>query len=258
MKVLLGLLPRLTLCAGAIIRWHLMRSAVRGNIPAGLNWSAVDVGCGRGEYSLWMSRLPQVKQVVGLDAMEGDETGAFFTLRRRGASKVQWIKGAFRAETILDRSPFHLLLCVDVLEHIADDETFLRELARCGAPKARLILHVPARSQWHPLTSAKEELERQLLPGVGQHAREGYFSDELRARLANNGWEMEKAEATFGRPAAIICDMDYALSLKGAIGYPARALLIPLAIGVALYELLAPPRSGNGWMVVSTLKDASA
>jgi 2-polyprenyl-3-methyl-5-hydroxy-6-metoxy-1,4-benzoquinol methylase len=252
--VLFGLLPRLTLCAGAVIRWHLVRTYIRRNLPAGSDWSALDVGCGRGEYTLWMSRLPQAAGVVGVDAMEGDEAGAFFPAGSQAASKIKLIKGAFSADTMRGRQPFHLLLCVDVLEHIADDETFLQELACCGAPGARLILHVPARSQWHPVSSAKEELERQLLPGVGQHVREGYSADELSARLAGNGWRVEKTKATFGRMAALVCDIDYALSIrKRRIWHPVRALLIPAAIAIAWYESFIAPRSGNGWLVVSTL-----
>ncbi|HMF75061.1 MAG TPA: methyltransferase domain-containing protein [Bryobacteraceae bacterium] len=226
---------------------------VRQNIPPASNWSALDVGCGRGEYTLWMSRLPRAAGAVGLDEMEGDAAGAFFPTGRKDAPKITLIKGLFHADAIRDRLPFHLLLCVDVLEHILDDETFLRDLARCGAPRARLILHVPARSQWHPLPSAKEELDRQLLPGVGQHVREGYSAGELRARLAANGWTVEKTGATFGRAAALLCDLDYALSLRGPIWRPVRAFFIPLAIAIALYESVVTPASGNGWLVVSSL-----
>jgi SAM-dependent methyltransferase len=183
--------------------------------------------------------------VVGVDE--------FFPAHRQSASKIKWMTGAFSAEALKERRPFQLLLCVDVLEHIADDEMFLRDLARCGDPGARLILHVPARSQWHPVPSARKELERQLQPGIGEHMREGYSAAELRDRLAANGWRVQETEATFGRAAALICDFDYALSLKGRLWYPVRALLIPAAIAVAWYESWVTPRSGNGWLVVSAL-----
>lgn len=257
MILLFGLLPRLTLCTGAVIRWHLVRACVRRNIPSAASWSALDVGCGRGEYALWMSQLPNAAEVLGLDEMGGDEAGAFLSTEGKGGSKVTLRKGLFRADALRDYLPFHLLLCVDVLEHILDDETFLRGLAGCGVARARLILHVPAQSQWHPLFSARQELERQLQPGVGQHVREGYSAAELSARLAGSGWTVEKAAATFGKAAALLCDFDYVLSLKGSIWYPVRALLLPLAIAIAWYEAYFAPRSGNGWLFVSTLnKDA--
>ena len=211
----------------------------------------MDVGCGRGEYSLWISRLPGVNRVVGLDEMDGDQAGEFLDLPVAVAKKVVLIPARFDRRVVRDYTPFDLILCVDVLEHILDDSGFLADIAECASRDALLILHVPARPQWHPVASARRELERQLLPGVGQHVREGYSAEEIHALLAKAGWIAHSVKATFGWAGALVCDVDYSLSLKGLRWLLVRAVLAPLSLLASLYEMKCGTERGNGWLVVS-------
>jgi len=78
---------------------------------------------------------------------------------------------------------FDVVLAFDVLEHVADDAGFLRELARVLAPGGALAIHVPA---WPSLWSRHDE--------VLEHKRR-YTRRSLRAllggsplRIAYLGW----------------------------------------------------------------------
>ncbi|MCC6847853.1 MAG: methyltransferase domain-containing protein [Deltaproteobacteria bacterium] len=67
---------------------------------------------------------------------------------------------------------FDIVLAFDVLEHVADDARFLRELARVLAPGGALAIHVPA---WPSLWSRHDE--------VLEHKRR-YTRRSLKALLA--------------------------------------------------------------------------
>jgi glycosyltransferase involved in cell wall biosynthesis len=74
------------------------------------------------------------------------------------------------------------ILCLNVLEHVADDRTALRRLAQSLVPGGRVILLVPAH---HRLYGA---IDRAI------HHQRRYEGDELRARLAEAGFAVEHVE----------------------------------------------------------------
>jgi SAM-dependent methyltransferase len=92
-------------------------------------------------------------------------------------------------------SAFELVLSVHVLEHVADDHTALRELARVMMPEATAILLVPADLQ-QPVTledpAVVEPAERLRLYGQEDHVR--LYGRDVVDRLALAGLEVEVIE----------------------------------------------------------------
>jgi len=82
----------------------------------------------------------------------------------------------------LDVHRLDTILCLNVLEHVADDRTALRRLAESLVPGGRLILLVPAH---HRLYGA---IDRAI------HHQRRYEGEELRARLAEAGFAVEHVE----------------------------------------------------------------
>jgi SAM-dependent methyltransferase len=93
-----------------------------------------------------------------------------------------------------DRLPFpagefDAVVVVDMLEHVADDGAFVRELARVTKPGGRLVVNTP---------HLKRTLLRRLRHAIGQtdekhgHLRPGYTAEGLE-RLLAPGFELESA-----------------------------------------------------------------
>src|SRR5262249_29629775 len=82
----------------------------------------------------------------------------------------------------LDVHRLDTILCLNVLEHVADDRTVLRRLAESLVPGGRLILLVPAH---HRLYGA---IDRAI------HHQRRYEGEELRARLEEAGFAVEHVE----------------------------------------------------------------
>jgi SAM-dependent methyltransferase len=102
-------------------------------------------------------------------------------LRARGANAAHGMIGALPCAS----ASFDLVCALDILEHVADDEGALRELARVAAPGATVLLSVPL----HPHAwTAFDEF-------VG-HCRR-YEPDRIMALLAQHGFTIEQS-AVYG------------------------------------------------------------
>jgi SAM-dependent methyltransferase len=244
-----GLLPRATLGAGAILRWHLVGHWLAALAGAGGLARVLDAGCGRGEYVVRIARrFPGARLVVGVDQAGRDGVSGFAEVPADVVSRVLLREGPFSRAAVEDVAPFDALLCIDVLEHVPDDGRFLGDLAAVSRPGARGLVHVPATPQRHPLGWTRRELGRMLADGSGQHVREGYTLPGIAALLAQAGWLVRQARATFGGLAAWWCDADFYLAHRRA--HVARLAALPLTLGGALAARVARPRRGNGWLLL--------
>lgn len=129
----------------------------------------LDAGCGTGRN-------------LELYAGWGDPSGvdphpeAVDYCRARGFSDVQ-VGGA--EDLPYDDASTDLIAATDVLEHVRDDATALREMHRVAAPGAALLLTVPA-YEW---MWSDEDLR------LGHHRR--YTLPRLRASVEAAGWRPE-------------------------------------------------------------------
>jgi SAM-dependent methyltransferase len=102
-------------------------------------------------------------------------------LRARGANTAHGMIGALPCAS----ASFDLVCALDILEHVADDEGALRELARVAAPGATVLLSVPLHQ--HAWTAFDDF--------VG-HCRR-YEPDQIMALLAQHGFTIEQS-AVYG------------------------------------------------------------
>jgi SAM-dependent methyltransferase len=245
----IDLLPRRTLAAGAIIRWHLVGRWLSeiASGRAGTRW--LDVGCGGGEYVFRIARrFPRASLVVGLDQPGRDGVSAFERVPDDVAARVSLREGWFSRAAVSDVAPFDAVLCVDVLEHVSDHCTFLSDLAAIVRPRARALVHVPATPQHHPIPSVRHALARMLLDRTGEHVREGYALREVCALLGQTGWAVRRVRSTFGPIAAFWCDADFYLA--GRKAHALRAAALPLTLAGAMLGAVLEPAHGNGWLLL--------
>ena len=95
----------------------------------------LDAGCGSGRN---MELLARFGAPTGVEPAEQSAEVA----RARGVGPV--VQGSLDARLAFESASFDLVVCLDVLEHIADDRAALRELRRVSAADGRLLVTVPA------------------------------------------------------------------------------------------------------------------
>ena len=95
----------------------------------------LDFGCGTG------TMLPYLERFGRVSAVDGDESAVAFC-HQRGRTEVRHLPPG-EALPFADAS-FDLVTSFDVIEHIEDDVTALRDLARVLKPGGRAAIAVPA------------------------------------------------------------------------------------------------------------------
>jgi SAM-dependent methyltransferase len=116
----------------------------RTRLPA--HCRILDAGCGSGRN---MQLLARFGTPTGVEPAEQSVEVA----RARGVGRVE--QGSLEARLPFESHSFDLVVCLDVLEHIADDRAALGELRRVTAVDGRLLVTVPAH-RW--LWGAHDEL----------------------------------------------------------------------------------------------------
>jgi SAM-dependent methyltransferase len=184
-----------------------------------------------------------------MDEMGRDAVGRFLPIPAELEPRVRFEATRFFPEHPALQGNFDAALCIDVLEHICPDEEFLSGIASIMSPRGRILMHVPARGQRHPLPGVWRRYLRQIEQRRDQHVREGYEREELVSLLNRAGWSVETIRPTFGRVAALWTDLDATLAELGAATMPFRIALLPLTLVGAWLSGYLEPNSGNGWLV---------
>ena len=154
----------------------------------------LDAGCGRGDYSFYLARRYPGAMVTGVDIDE-----ARVDRNRRMATRLGLENVSFETADLVSArfpNPFDLIISIDVLEHIAQQEQALRNLAGHLTPGGRVFYHIPtARQRPVPFSS--------LLSGFhewaeGEHVAEDRTSEQFVATMRRAGYDILRSYRTFG------------------------------------------------------------
>lgn len=106
---------------------------------ARISKTVLDIGAGN---SPWKSLLPKEANYVGLDIDTADD----FNMQKN--NEIIYYAGTIFP---FPDNKFSHALCIEVLEHVFDTETFLSEIYRCLEPNGKIILTVPFSARRHHL-----------------------------------------------------------------------------------------------------------
>lgn len=201
-KVFYGLLDLLLLRA-----WHVhkelrewMRTRPTGIKDRGMN--IYDAGAGYGQYSYWMSGHMPAARITAIDVKDEQvaDCNGFFTAIDR--PQVKFEVGDVTKYT--NPNAYDLVVCVDVMEHIQEDEAALRCYSTSLKPGGMLIISTPSDQGG---SDVHDEGEGSF---IEEHVRDGYNIDDLKAKCLRNGFSKVEARYAYGTPGKI----SWRLSMK--------------------------------------------
>lgn len=222
-KCFYGLLDLLLLRA-----WHVhkeLKAWMRGLRSADIN--IYDAGAGYGQYTYWLtSRLPKAN-VLALDVKEEQvqDCNAFFNAI--GRQRVKFAVG----DVTKYRMPgaYDLVVCIDVMEHILEDEAALQCYSASLKPGGMLIISTPSDQGG---SDVHDEGEGSF---IEEHVRDGYNIDDIRAKCLRNGFSKVESRYSYGTPGKI----SWRLSMKWPLLMLNTSKLF--FIVVPIYYLIAYP-----------------
>jgi SAM-dependent methyltransferase len=157
---------------------------------AGMTLKVLDAGCGFGQYDQFMLRAMPGIRIDAVDVKHDylDDCRYYFKkdIKRKDIS--------FEYMDLLEPSferTYNLVLCVDVMEHIEEDVTVLRNMYQALKPGGYFLMHSPSH--------LAEEDAGDDGSFVGEHARAGYSADEIGEKLRLVGLEPVDIRYTYGR-----------------------------------------------------------
>lgn len=149
-----------------------------------------DAGTGFGQYSYFMNSEMQPAKILSVDVKVDwiEDAKNFF-------SKIKAENIKFEVEDLLQishESKFDLILCVDVMEHIADDVKVFQNFYRALKANGYLLINSPSVFGGSDVHSDEDE------SFIGEHARVGYSKEELEKKLNPLGFKTFKSQYTYG------------------------------------------------------------
>jgi len=152
---------------GPLVRWLALKKIFINYIPPAS--MVLDIGCGKGEITC---RLAEVRDDITLVASDIDRA-ALETIDRKNLKAVE-----SSAEKLpLSDSSFDVVLCLELLEHVEDDEAVISEISRVLKTGGVVIFSTPMEKGITLPFAKKENMER-LLRSWG-HIRPGYSFDKI-------------------------------------------------------------------------------
>ncbi len=186
-----------------------------------------DAGAGYGQYSYWLSSLDRSWHITALDVKEEQVADCNGFFQRIGRPDVKFQVGDVTRYSVPEA--FDLVVCVDVMEHILEDEAALRCYSTSLKAGGMLIISTPSDQGGSDVHGEGEG------SFIEEHVRDGYNIDDLKAKCLRNGFTTVEARYSYGTPGKI----SWRLSMK----WPLLLLNASKAFYIVLpfYYLIAYP-----------------
>jgi len=220
--------------------------ALAGSIrPAAI----LDAGCGAGDHAVWLARHFADASVLGVDI---DQTR--IAASRASSSRMRFGNLRFEVADLarLDmQDAVDLVVSVDVLEHIVEQRTALRQLYLALRPGGSAVLHVPTkRERAVPLSRRLHDFHEWA---SHEHVAEDATADEFIQRVREAGFDVRASLRTFGYWTGELATSLFALAYKDStLNRVFQACLAPLGRILVLLDPILPQRTRYGVLVVAS------
>ena len=153
-------------------RWHNLRRLVKKHV---VGKSILDAGCGTGHTTLEL--LNDGYEVIAIDSSQELVDFTQRIIKENNYNGDAYVLNLTNAN-VLGENKFDTILCLDVLEHIKDDELAIKNLYYILNKNGHLIVVVPAVSFLYGIRDKK----------IGHYRR--YGKDELIEKLRASGFDI--------------------------------------------------------------------
>ena len=207
--------------------WHIHRELKKWPKIAS-SFTMLDAGSGFGQYSFYVANKNKQCTIDAVDVKDDqiEDCGRFF--KTIGLNQVKFSVGDLTKPHASNK--YDLVLCVDVMEHILEDVEVFKHFNTSMKSGAMLLISTPSDQGGSNADEHGESF-------IGEHVRDGYPVEEMRAKLNQAGFTKTEILYQYGSPGKIA----WKLSMK----YPMSLLNISKAFFVILpiYYIITFPIS---------------
>ncbi len=147
----------------------------------------LDAGCEEGELALDLAQRNPAWLVEGIDIREDAISEARSSMRARGVTNAQFIRGDLMADLGSER--YDAIAALECLTEIPDDRLAVSRMATALRHGGILVAHVPNRDRALTLEPGTQAWRARVL-------RHGYAPDDVRSLVEDAGLRLESVTGT--------------------------------------------------------------
>ncbi|MCC6385456.1 MAG: class I SAM-dependent methyltransferase [Bacteroidia bacterium] len=181
--------------------WHI-RQELRLYAASGKPQKILDAGSGFGQYTYRMSRMFPASEILAVDLKEEQVNDCNHFFKQLNQSQVKFEVADLTA--FQQNEKYDLVLCVDVMEHIVEDERVFSNLAQVMNKGAWLLISTPSDQGGSDVHSSDDA------SFIEEHVRDGYNKSDIENKLRKAGFSTVQIKYSYGTPGKI----SWRLSMK--------------------------------------------
>lgn len=228
--------------------WHIHKQLLKWHNKQKDKKNIMDAGCGFGQYTYFMHKLSDKYFISSADinrAQIEDCNGFFHRIK-----SINTIFNCVDLTQIDAKDAYHLILNVDVLEHIENDTAVMKIFYDLLKKDGVLIASTPS--------DIGHDDDEEVF--IGEHFRCGYNKKELKQRLKNIGFDKVKIDYTYGWAGHLSWLLSMKLPMQMLNISKLFIVILPVwyllfIVFIALLNLIdisIKNKSGRGLIVVAT------
>jgi len=189
----------------------------------------LDAGAGYGQYSYWLQKRFRNCSILAVDVKDEQVADCNKFFQSMGAGNVKFEVGDLTKFSNPDH--YDLIVCVDVMEHILEDEMVFRNFVASMKKGSMLIISTPSDQGGSDVHGDDQT------SFIEEHVRDGYNIKDIEDKLRRAGFSKVEARYSYGAPGKVA----WRLSMK----YPIQMLGISKLFFILLpfYYVIAYPVS---------------
>ena len=208
--------------------------------------TALDAGCGAGEYSFYLAKkFPRAT----IDAIDKniDFNYTDYLLKKTRLKNINFIKKDILEVNDFDK--YDLIFSIDVLEHIGLNQSALEKLYNTLKPGGRLIIHLPQK-EWDRVRFFDPKYFTSFNKFIKEeHPGQVYDANELSELLIKIGFQIKRLQQTFGILGKLAWEIDQ-LFLEKKL-YFLKILSLPFLKILCQLDTIVEHKHGSGVIILA-------
>lgn len=202
----------------------------------------LDMGCGIGSYTLGLGKMFPKTKIIGGDTDKHKLKSCKTIANELNIKNVEF--KYLDITKIRGNGIYDFAICIDVLEHIQNYESALKNISKLLKNGGYLYIHIPQPNQKRIFNSLKKWHH-------ADHAYEGIAKNELEHNLKKLGFKIVVVKETFGFFGKLSWEINHIALSKSFV---LAGIFFPFLYALALLDLLWKNENGLGIAILSQKK----
>lgn len=176
--------------------WHIRRALKKWEQDRKGVQYVLDAGSGFGQYDYYLGKHHHDWHIQGVDVKEEQIADCNNFFQKIGLKNVRFAEADLTQFS--DPDKYDLVLCVDVMEHIEEDEKVLRNYYQSLKKGGMLLISTPSDQGGSDVHHHDHDEEQGAHSFIDEHVRDGYGIDEISEKMKRAGFSRTEVYYQYG------------------------------------------------------------